>query len=96
MPSFVVELICLKDAVNCTGLGVGLRLLHHYLFRVFKKEKSLFRVSNSTAILVKGRKFQSEKYMFRVRTIDEPDTPFCHSSAPPPVLAPRRAGSKRA
>ena len=34
LPRFVMflELLCLKDPLNCTCLGV--KLLHHYLFRV--------------------------------------------------------------
>ena len=33
-----LELLCLKDPLNCTCLGV--KLLHHYLFRVLKKKKN--------------------------------------------------------
>ena len=30
--SFVLRILCLKDLLNCTCLGV--KLVHHYLFRV--------------------------------------------------------------
>ena len=46
LPSFVIFL--LKDPLNLTCLGV--RLLHHYLFRV--KKKYFFRVLNPTVIVV--------------------------------------------
>ena len=50
---FFCKLLCLKDPINYTCLGV--KLLHDYLFRVEKKY--LFGVSNPTAILVYGCKF---------------------------------------
>ena len=47
--NFVFERLS-KRLVNCTCLGV--KLLHHYLFRVEKGKEYLFRVSNTIAILV--------------------------------------------
>ena len=41
------RLVCLKDPITYTCIGV--KLLHHYLLRVEKKGKYLFRVSNPTA-----------------------------------------------
>ena len=52
----VFRIFCLKDHLNLY-LFRGRRLLHHYLFRVKKKEKNLFGVSNPTIILFRDANF---------------------------------------